>query len=75
MSLGRDLSVGLQGLRRFLLIPGENSGLLQETDTWVSFEGSLVTHCSLLTLPGSWISSPPPPLLLQSFLQLPHQGR
>lgn len=53
MSLGRDLSVGLQGLRRFLLIPGENSGLLQETDTWVSFEGSLVTHCSLLTLPGS----------------------
>lgn len=46
--------MGLPGLRSFLLIPGEKSGLLQETDTWMLFEGSL------LTLPGSWISKPPP---------------
>lgn len=46
MSLGRDLSVWLQGLRSFLLTPGEESGLLQETDAWVLSEGSLLTHCS-----------------------------
>lgn len=46
MSLGRGLCGAAGPEELFLLIPGEKSGLLQETDTWVLFEGSLLTHCS-----------------------------